>query len=1130
MKINNSTNGYCNLWVLGESGTGKSYLIQNLIKEYNFSNYNTIRNTDFDILLSEEEYNVKLHIQELRSLDKINFKYDSKFNQNPSIFILLFNANIPSRKEYEKELIKTIQNSFPDSLIYIMIDGKYSITNKRMIFNIGKNIRDTFKIDDLESDDFVVFRNILKNSIINLSTNRLEKIKSKIINCIQFNEKTLDLGKCSLTNLYEVPELFNCEHLETLILSNEWAEFENGKWKRKESENYGNFNLIGHIPKEIKRLNNLKTLIIGGDWNLEKKVWLRWRIKNITPILYLLNIEYLNISNNSIPNIPNLCKLTKLKVLHLNNNEIYNIAFDGEFSILKELYLSNNYLSNLNFINNVNFSEIKTLDFHGNKIKDLEPLKNLILSLNITNSKWEQNTINVAKNPLQKPPIEIVNIGRNAVINYFEELSTGKSFINKDVKVILVGNSEVGKTTLAKYLDNEKDLDKEHFSTNWLEERQISSKYIIENIKQKCNINLFDFGGHDYFHDTHHLFFSSNTIYILLWDEASNCLQQRTTIQKNSKGTEKEFEFQDFPLKYWLESIKHFIKEDDTKIFDFEIEKSSEYNSDVLIVQNKVYSQDDLIYLNNQEFKDLYPFIYDFIGVSIKEKRKVNYFDETLLEMLNKTKFIGARLLDYYGKTKDAIKKYNANPIININEFLDFCNSIKGVNITLEQSRVLADYLNQVGIILYYPNSINKDIIYINKKWVLEKVYSILEGLYEKDGEFDEAYLEEVFENTLTKDQESSILKLMIDFKIIFKNPYENYFIAPLYLPEKPIQLMDMFIDDNKKPYRKFLYNGYIHKNVILNIFQEYGEYVVSDKKGVNIYYYYWKNGLIVKDPASNEIVKIVFNLGDDEGNASIDLYKINCNDDTSFVFQIIKSINDINEKYDVYEMITIDGHNYIPLSIIYENEEKDNWTFLYNEKYYKLTNFKKYLKKPTVMKKIFISYSKKDLKLVNKFIEHLASLQLDGKVSYWYCSELEAGSEWNQEIQSNFEDSDIICFMVSPNFMKTKYIHEHEIARAFEMKKKNPNLKIVPIILDFCRWTTSNNNLGQYTALPYTALPVVDFANQNKAWYIIEECLRIMIEKDLNPEGENFFREHLPQDILKIYEGIVDGSVNKKN
>jgi len=182
-------------------------------------------------------------------------------------------------------------------------------------------------------------------------------------------------------------------------------------------------------------------------------------------------------------------------------------------------------------------------------------------------------------------------------------------------------------------------------------------------------------------------------------------------------------------------------------------------------------------------------------------------------------------------------------------------------------------------------------------------------------------------------------------------------------------------------------------------------------------------------------------------------------------------------------------------------------------------------------MKKIFISYSKQDLRLVNKFIEHLSALQRDGKVSHWYCSELEAGSIWNDEIQKHLEEADIACFMVSPNFMKTDYIHEHEIKKAFERKDKDPNFKIVPIILNFCRWTTVNNDLGKFTALPYTAKPVMDFKNQDMAWYIIEECLRLMIDNDLNPTGENFYNnQKLPTDVLKIYNRIVEGKVDNDN
>lgn len=131
--------------------------------------------------------------------------------------------------------------------------------------------------------------------------------------------------------------------------------------------------------------------------------------------------------------------------------------------------------------------------------------------------------------------------------------------------------------------------------------------------------------------------------------------------------------------------------------------------------------------------------------------------------------------------------------------------------------------------------------------------------------------------------------------------------------------------------------------------------------------------------------------------------------------------------------------------------------------------DFNKFLprKSKGLMKNIFISYSKEDLAMVNKFQEHLSALKLDGKVATWCCTELSAGSEWNFEIQKHFDAADIVCFMVSPNFMKTKFIHEYEIKKAFKRRSEDPDFLIIPIILDFCRWKTTHNNLEKFSALP---------------------------------------------------------------
>lgn len=79
----------------------------------------------------------------------------------------------------------------------------------------------------------------------------------------------MDLGYCSITDLRELPELFEFTHLETLILSDRWT----GSYLYSASNNKdeGKENNLKNIPEEIEKLSNLKTLIIGGGGN--NKIW-----------------------------------------------------------------------------------------------------------------------------------------------------------------------------------------------------------------------------------------------------------------------------------------------------------------------------------------------------------------------------------------------------------------------------------------------------------------------------------------------------------------------------------------------------------------------------------------------------------------------------------------------------------------------------------------------------------------------------------------------------------------------------------------------------------------------------------------------------------------------------------------
>jgi GTPase SAR1 family protein len=1132
-EVEEPNNGYCNLYVVGKKSPGKSTLIKKL-----FDNNYVEKENSFVKAVYSDKHIVKLSISEIEEseIDNLNDTYSGIGGH---IFILYVNSITDDDFKDERIIISTIKKKYPNSIIYLFIDSKIEKSYKAYLVKVIKGVRDVFYSTEHFKHNFDSIIFVLENAIINLCTNRLNSIKSKVKNNLLLKNLKLDLGKSNLTSLLEIPELFECTHLETLIISNEWAEFRNEKWHREVSENLNGNNNIGMVPFEFEKLTNLKVLIAGGDWNINKKKWISWRVFDISPLMNLTKLEYVNFSNNLIYKIPNLSNLVNLEVLHLNNNDIHKVYRNLKINNLKEVYLSNNKFQSISFLK---YSpNITTIDLHANQIKDLEHIKVIIEKLNITNSKWEKNTINVAKNPLAKPPLEIVNIGKKAVLNYFIELSSGRKYINTDVKLILIGNSEVGKTTLAKYLDNEKDLDVEHGPTNWLEERQIISKDVVLSINKQCQINLFDFGGHDYFHDTHHLFYNSNTIYLLLWDENSNKLNLRNILQKNKKGESVEVEVQDYPLKYWLDSVEHYIKDDETEMFSFKTNKSDKYNSDVLVIQNKVESHKDIVFHNNKKLKNEYEFIYDFINISIiNKKRNLTYFDAIFKEILNNTSIIGAELPAYYGKVKRSLKNYKGDPIVNIKKFQSYCLSLTKIKITLDQTKYLANYLKQVGLILYYPSSTgNNEEIYIDKEWVLDKIYQILEGLNSKNGEFEMSYLDDIFKKSIDKNAKESIVKLMIDFKMIFLHPASEKYIAPLYLPIKPIKIVSLFIEDNLKPFRRFIYRGFIHKNVILNLFQEYGKYVIKDNSSSGDFYYYWRNGLIIKDFSSSEVVKIQFYLGDNEGNAYIDVFKLNNKKETDFVSKLIQYIHEINKDYDIEETVTIDGIDYISYELLNtyakegkliftEKSLKENKNNRVEPKAFELKNYNMFIEGGIKRKKVVISYSKKDLVRVHTFRRYLKPLvDLELIEEPWYCTFLNPADEWDNKIQEKFNNADIVFFMVSEYFYSTKYIVEKEIKNAIDRYDQDGSIKIVPIILEHYEWGRKNSyNLQRFSALPFQAKPISDFNNEKIAWNTITSSVKAMIEKDLDPAK----KELISRDLQEIYERQVEGKLDNNS
>lgn len=277
------------------------------------------------------------------------------------------------------------------------------------------------------------------------------------------------------------------------------------------------------IPQELWYLTNLSTLYLQDN-----------QLTSIsTEIGNLTNLTRLNLVVNQITSIPKeIGNLINLTHLHLGGNKLTSIPEEiGNLTNLTYLGLGGNQLTSIPETI-VNLTNLIYLDLQNNPHLKIPP---------------EILVDNVSKKPNNPQVI-------------FEYLKKAKTDVLNEVKLLLVGQGAVGKTSLRKRLMRKRfninetttpgfekvhelklKLYDEWFIDLWnkIKKHDPKSDDITETLSSKqgsITYNVWDFGGQDIYKATHKFFLTERSIYILVWD--------------GREGTETS------KVKYWLETIK----------------------------------------------------------------------------------------------------------------------------------------------------------------------------------------------------------------------------------------------------------------------------------------------------------------------------------------------------------------------------------------------------------------------------------------------------------------------------------------------------------------------------------------------------------------------------------------------
>ncbi|WP_427161231.1 COR domain-containing protein [Aliinostoc sp. HNIBRCY26] len=578
-------------------------------------------------------------------------------------------------------------------------------------------------------------------------------------------EKQLEKLDLSRLNLTEIPvEVFELEWLEHLDLRD---------------------NDIRNIPAAITSLRNLTWLDLGNS-----------RLRQIPEaITKLKNLTTLYLRNTEITQIPEtITHLQNLTTLYLRNNRITEISEAiTNLSNLTQLYLSYNQITQIPE-EITRLQNLTSLDLSYNQItqipEEITQLQNL-------------TSLNLRGNPIEKPPPEVVEIGIDAIRDYFLQVKNEGTDYLYEAKLLIVGESSAGKTTLAKKIDDENYQLKEEDSTRGIE--VIQWYFTMEN-GQNFRVNIWDFGGQEIYHATHQFFLTKRSLYAVVAD--------------NRK--------EDTNFYYWLNVVELLSD-----------------NSPVLIIKNE--KQNRTHEINEPQLRERFSNLKETLATNLATNRNLPKVLREIKHHISSLPHIGAVLPKTWVRVREALENDSRN-YISLDEYLQICQ-IHGFT-QREYKLQLSNYLHDLGVCLHFQDDpILNNTVILKPKWGTDAVYKVLDDqqVINNLGKFTSQDLQNIWQEEQYATKQGELLQLMINFKLCYEIPnnHKNYIAPQLLTKKQPTYNWD----ETNNLILRYTYE-FMPKGIII-------QFIVAIHQLIDEQKYVWKSGVILsREQTKAEVIE----------------------------------------------------------------------------------------------------------------------------------------------------------------------------------------------------------------------------------------------------------------------------------
>lgn len=835
-------------------------------------------------------------------------------------------------------------------------------------------------------------------------------------------------------------------------------------------------NELSALPREISQLTALTTLTLDvnqftalpreiGQFRTLTRLGLSYNKIKVLPaeIGQFVALTRLNLSNNSLTTLPaEIGRMAMLTELNLSENQLTTLLPQiGQLIALKNLFLSNNRLTILP-PQIGQLTAVSELHLQDNRLTQLPPslqqlkrLQNLLLH---GNPRLKLSPIILGGDPRK---VETNLVSAKSILDYYFGRQLHDSQPLNEVKVILVGRGGAGKTSTVRAL---RGLS--------FEEKEASTPGIalcdwkLEGCRDEpVTAHMWDFAGQVITHALHQFFFSVRSVYVLV-----------LTGRENSEREDAE---------YWLRLIRAFGTDD------------AGQGPPVIVALNKWDLPGCRPKVDRRALQERYPFIRGFVEMDCTSKKRVVALNKALCREVSRLKWIREPFPQEWAAVRQALNpKKLKRAHLTYGEFRMLCTN-HGVMDSGEQDS-LSEILHNLGAALNYRNDPRlREATVLQPEWLTRNVYALVRRAEKQAGVLRQADVDAVLAKEKDAKMRAYLVQIMERFEIAYPSRAAGggVWLVPQALPDEQPKGVEVFRAATDATQLRYTYTA-LPEGLVARAIVRLHEFIEEVKDRPQ----QWASGAVLAREGARALIRtetplqvMITVTGPKKVRQQLAGL---CQAEMRDINREIRGLEPVEETnvqgvWVETDVLEADERNQqktgirIPKkgTVLVDPQEP-------NDAYSEKPARQEEIWKPTV----FISYSKSNVAQRKSLESQLKILGNEGLLDrHWHDRMIDPGDEWDETIQRELSEADVIVVLVSSDALATDYIRQHEIPKALELHKAGKTV-VIPVVLEACRW--DQTALEPLNALPEKGKPLNKWAPRPDGWKSVADGLAKVFKK----------------------------------